>query len=323
MKKHVCILSVGRALGLQIHRHCATCWRPENHRNGDAHPSLHFYERKNRVRCFVCDMRGGHSCIDLVMGVLGISFSEAVNWIADRFPIPNVKPGRPAGSRAKEPQPYRVGSHGSDLEVLVRSGMFGQFSPAERSILIVLALFRDAETGLTQLSYAAIRRYAGVSSSATISTSLKKLARLHAIEVHPGARVGITRECSCYRVTLEDEKFLAHCNEVYRSVREEVAQERAYRHELRAARQKQPRQRPPATLSSQMREKEQHPTCEGLNLSSPIEVNDNKSLQAVKREIRFPADRRKCAVRSYFAKPNSSDSAIKERRNHETHRPGS
>jgi len=31
-------------------------------------PSLHFYERRNRVRCFVCDMRGGHSSIDLVMG---------------------------------------------------------------------------------------------------------------------------------------------------------------------------------------------------------------------------------------------------------------
>jgi hypothetical protein len=236
MKKHVRVLSVGHALGLQIHRNFAKCWRPENHRNGDAHPSLHFYERTNRVRCFVCDVRGGHSCIDLVMGVLGFSFGDAVNWIAERFDVPSVKPGRPVGSRAKEPQRYRVGIHGSELEVLVRSGMFGQLSPAQRSILMVLDIFRDAETGLTQLSYAGIGRYAGVSSSATISRSLKKLARLHAIEVHRGIRVGITRECSCYRATLEDEKFLARCNEVYLSSREEVAQERAYRHELRAAR---------------------------------------------------------------------------------------
>jgi hypothetical protein len=112
------------------------------------------YTFTNRVRCFVCDVRGGHSCIDLVVGFLRIGFGEAVNWIAERFTVPNVKVGRPVGSRAKEPQPYRVGSQGSELEVLVRSGMFGQLSPAERSILIALVLWRDAETGLTQLSYA-------------------------------------------------------------------------------------------------------------------------------------------------------------------------
>jgi hypothetical protein len=42
-------------------------------------------------------MIGGHSNLDLVMGVLGCDFGSAVLWIAERFPVPNVKVGRPAG----------------------------------------------------------------------------------------------------------------------------------------------------------------------------------------------------------------------------------
>jgi hypothetical protein len=217
IKKHVPVLQVGRALGLPIRHSRAKCWRLGNHRNGDADPSLHFYERRNRVRCFVCDMRGGHSCIDLVMGFLEIGFSEAVNWIAERFTVPNVKPGRPVGNHAAEIQPHRVGVHGSELEVLVRSGMFGALSAAERSILVVLAHYRDSETGLTRMSYQAIMRYAGIGWRKGVSQALARLQRLHAIQICRGPRIGITRECSCYRVTLEDPKFIERCNELYRT----------------------------------------------------------------------------------------------------------
>src|SRR5260370_6461374 len=122
IKKHVAMLDVGRALALRIGHRRAKCWRPEGHTHGDAEPSLHFYERRNRVRCFVCDMRGGHSSIDLVMGTLGIDFALAVRWIAERFTVPSVKVGRPVGSALVEPMPYRVGVHGSEWEVIVRSG---------------------------------------------------------------------------------------------------------------------------------------------------------------------------------------------------------
>src|SRR5215470_7692979 len=113
IRKYVPIFEVGRALGLHIRQRRAKCWRPENHRHGDANPSLYFYERKNRVRCFVCDMRGGHSNIDLVMGFLVISSGEAVRWIAERFWVPNIKPGRPIGRRSGDSvPPYRVGVGG-------------------------------------------------------------------------------------------------------------------------------------------------------------------------------------------------------------------
>ncbi len=304
IKKHVSIFEVAKSLGLRIHHRRARCWRIGNHRHGDADPSLHFLERKNRVRCFVCDMRGGHSNIDLAMGVLGIPFGDAVRWIAERFTVPNVKPGRPVGSHAAQAAPYRVGVHGSEFEVLVRSGMFGQLPAPERSVLVMLAHLRDPDSGLTRLSYAGIMRYAGVSSPATLARAIKQLVRLRAIEVHRGLRVGVTRECSAYRVTLDDPKFLDLCNEVCRISREEIAQERNYRRELSAKRQEKSRPRlalnttarggaaplhPP--FPSPFQEREKPSTCEGLNLFSMIEVISNKTLQCAKRETDFDARR--------------------------------
>jgi hypothetical protein len=230
-----------------------------------------------------------------------------LKWIAERFPVPNIKPGRPVGARGEGPRPHRVGAQGSELEFVVRSGMWGELYPAERSILVALLAFRDLETGLSQLSYAALSRYAGVHSPATIAKSLKRFARLHAIELHPGARIGITRTCSSYRVTLEDPKFVEHCNNVYRAARETVANERAHRKELRSQREQQSRSRrkghhlaavpskqvteaggyapPDPAFITVSPERENKLTCEGLNLSSVDEVNLNKSLHALKRKI--------------------------------------
>ncbi len=304
IKKNVSVLEVGKALGLRIRHRRAKCWRPDNHTHGDADPSLHFFERGNRVRCFVCDMRGGHSNIDLVMAVLSVPFGEAVRWIAEHFPVPNVKPGRPVGSHPAQATPYRVGVHGSNFEVLVRSGMFGRLPAPERSILVTLDHFRDPDTDLTHLSYTGIMRYAGVSSAATVARALKQLARLHAIEIHRGLRVGITRECSAYRVTVDDQKFLSLCNEVCRSSRERIAQERSYRRQLRSKREEasRPRIAPSVTpkggsaplhppFSPLQTDTEKPSTCEGLNLSSVREVLSNMTLQGVKRETRFSGQR--------------------------------
>lgn len=302
IKKNVPVLEVGKTLGLRIRHGRAKCWRPENHTHCDADPSLHFYERGNRVRCFVCDLRGGHSCIDLVMGFLDLDLRAAVRWIAERFPVPNVKPGHPIGRRTLEPTPYRVGASGSELEVLVRSGMFRQLSAAERSILLTLLVFRDPDSGLTIFSYAGLMRYAGIGSSASVARALKRLARLHAITIHRGLRVGITRECNSYRITLDDPKFLQLCNDLYGRNRELIAQERSYRGELRSKREEQARPRlalnttekggsaplhPPVFFPFQKQEKSKGKpsTCEGLNLSSLGEVSSNKPLHAVKRVI--------------------------------------
>jgi hypothetical protein len=313
MKKHVPVLEVGRALGLRIRHRKTQCWRPENHANGDTHPSLHFYERGNRVRCFVCDARGGHSCVDLMMGVLGLDLPSAVKWIAERFAVPNTKIGRPVGRRTADAVPFRVCVDGSDLEVLVRSGIFGQLSPAERSILITLRLFRDTQSGLTRLSYGAIMRYSGVGRRRNVSEALATLQRLHAIQVSRGARIGLVRECSVYRVTLDDPKFLTKCNEVFRADREEIAAERECREKLRFARrnlalapksknglsvtesgsQDQLRSDVPSSqggrpvyVNPTPTTESHEPSCEGLNLSSQRELMSNFSVPIGNREIR-------------------------------------
>ncbi len=314
MKKNVPVLEVAKALGMRIRRSRAQCWRPENHTHGDADPSLCFHGRRNRARCFVCDMRGGHSNVDLVMGVLGVDVGSAALWIAERFCVPSVKCGRPQGSLTKQPAPYRIGVRGSELEVLVRSGMFGQLSAPERSIVVALHEFRDPDSGLTRMSYRAIMRYSGIAGWTTLSKALSHLQRLHLIQVHQGARIGVRRECSVYRVTLEDEKFLERCNEIYNRSRKEIEQERMYRKQLRNDRQRRSRpegatsggsmvqeescstfaytnlaggQIPPAPLSERQhlpREKNTG-TCTGLNLSPTTGVKSNKALLAEEREI--------------------------------------
>jgi hypothetical protein len=322
IRENVPVLRVARALDMRIRHQRARCWRPEQHANRDAHPSLCFSPRHNRVRCMVCDMRGGHSCIDLVMGVLGIDTGSAVRWIADRFAVPNIKAGRPLGTGTKEIAPYRIGIHASPFEVLVRSGMFGELPAAERSILVTLETLKDPESGATCLSYQAIQRYAGVSSRTTVSKALKRLHQIHAIQISRGARIGITRACNTYRVTLEDEKFLSRCQEAFSSVREQIAKEREYRKTLRAAREKQARHnrtlntnaagglrvpRTPAFIVSQPPEtnqenKREEPNLKVQNLSTPSGQHVNKPVHANYRligvspggspERRFSRDRR-------------------------------
>jgi hypothetical protein len=312
VKKHVPVLDVGRALGLRIRHRRAKCWRPENHTHGDSEPSLHFYERRNRVRCFVCDMRGGHSSIDLVMGTLGVDFAQAVRWIAERFTVPSVKVGRPTGKNSASPAPYRVGVHGSEWEVIVRSGAWGGMTAAERSILVVLDYFKDSESGLTRISYCAIMRYSGIAKRANVSAAVKGLSRMGALQVSRGQRIGITRECSSYRVTLDNPKFLALCNGVFADARQEIAEEREYRAAQKRDRERAARKpsrpslqvviqntntvgglRPPAppvacvsnSNSKTQNQEKETPTCEGLNLCSPREPHANKSVPNGNREI--------------------------------------
>ena len=255
-------------------------------------------------------MKGGHSNLDLVMGVLDCDFGSAVLWVAERFPIPSVKVGRPAGNTLPFPLPYRVGVRGSEWEVIVRSGMWGMLSAAERSILLTLEHFKDSETGLTRLSYRAIMRYSGVAKLGNVSSAIKELRRIHALQSVPGLRCGLVRECSTYRVTLTDAKFLEICNEIYASARQEVAQERDYRASQKAKRQRDARKpsgpslqvitqntntagglRPPdhpdicVSNSKPAIQRQEAPTCEGLNLSSPGAARADLLLPPGQREI--------------------------------------
>lgn len=299
IKSNVPILGIARALGLRIRRGKAQCWRTGNHRHGDTDPSLRFFEKRNRCRCFVCDMKGGHSNVDLVLHVLGVDLGSAVQWIAERFPVPNTKIGRPVGNAPAHPMPYRAGVHGSEWEVIVRSGMWGAMTAAERSILVTLDQFKDPDSGVTKLSYRAIMRYSGVSKMANVSSAIKELRKMHVLQVSCGQRIGVTRECSAYRVTINEPKFLDLCNGVFISARAEVAQEREYRNSQKRERERSARKpsRPSlqvvkatqeARVSNPKTNREELSTCEGLNLSSPGEVHANKTLPPGQREISIP-----------------------------------
>jgi len=306
IKKFVPIKRVALELGFRIRQNRAKCWRIENHRHGDVDPSLRFHEKKNRVRCFVCDSRGGHSNIDLVMAVLSVDFRAAVRWIAEKFTVASVKRGRPVGrsDRAVSPPPFRVGTHNSDFDVLVRSGMFGELPSAERSILVTLDVFRDSDSGVTRLSYSGIMRYAGVSKRANVSRALAQLQKLHAIQISRGARIGIVRESSVYRVTLDDAKFLEHCDEIYQRDRQEIERDRQFRRELRLERQRSgrtprtpaggPAPRTPRMFLSNLDSNSQatpskKPPCTGQHLSS---LREPQAIKAVPRGNRENADSR-------------------------------
>jgi hypothetical protein len=315
IKRNVPVLDVARKLDLNIRENKTNCWQTGNHRHGDANPSLGFHVKRNRWRCFVCDTKGGHSNIDLVMGVLDCDFGSAVRWIAERFAVPNVKVGRPSAKSFPSATPYRAGVLGSDWEVVLRSGMWGLLSAAERSILFTLHGFQDAETGVTRLSYRAIMRYSGVAKPGNVSNAIKELRKLHALQSVPGLRSGVMRQCSTYRVTLADPKFLEMCNQIFAEARSEIALERQYRASLKAQRQRDARKpsgptlqnlhqnrtkeggfhppAPPVSLFSNSKTKpnsKRTTACEGLSLSSPGEVLANNSLPAGKREINTPDD---------------------------------
>ena len=88
------IEGVAQRLGLQVSRHKSLCPFHE-----DSHPSLTFHVAKNSFRCFACGAHGG--VIDFAMHVLGKSFIETCEWLANEHNViltewkPTDKPTEP------------------------------------------------------------------------------------------------------------------------------------------------------------------------------------------------------------------------------------
>jgi integrase len=319
IKKHVSVSAVAQELGLEVvSRTMARCWRGQNHRNADADPSLRFHLAKNRARCFVCDLVGGLSVIDLVMGVLERDFPSAVEWICERFPVPSAKRGSPIGPRSNWPQSYRTGVSGSEFESLIRSGVWAQLSPTQRSILPVLLAFRDSDTGVTTISYRGLMRYSGVGSPKSISRAIWRLQALHVLKVYRAERVGVVQSCSSYYLTLEDPQFIQLLNEVHSRHRASIDRERTFRSRLRSLRERETLgvrnslscmkvmvSAPTPILhvdflciENQLQLPHQGPnlSCTGELLSSPIEVQTNKPMHH--SEAREGSEQSACASKS-------------------------
>ncbi len=168
IREKIPIVDLARELGFNVQSYRARCWRTENHRNGDANPSLSFQKKTNRGMCFVCDQHTW-STIDLVMLYRGCERREAVSWITARFSVPLLPKGAHIEDREAWFPRFRASDTEAVLEMLVRSCLWRTLSHAERSILPVLATFATVNEGVAEISYRGLMRFSGVGSHATIA----------------------------------------------------------------------------------------------------------------------------------------------------------
>ena len=228
IKQHIPISDIARELGLSVRGYRMSCWRLENHRNGDSDPSVTFWKKKNRGRCWVCDEHAW-SNLDLVMMVLDCDFPAAVTWISERFAVPAAPPGKHLVQRQQWNPTYRVGCGYSRLEWVIRSGQWAELLPSQRSILAVLDTFTDPETSEATISYRGLARYGGVCSHATVRRALQYFVRIGLLEIEHGVGTDGFRSVSHYKLTFSSRRFLNLVNETYRHQREEVELDKAFR----------------------------------------------------------------------------------------------
>ncbi len=233
VRRKVAVQEVAGELGLRLSgRYRATCWRSENHRNGDRDPSISFQRKTNRGRCWICDEHPW-SNLDLVMMVRGCDFPAAVAWISDRFPVPPGKPGKHLIHRNGWHPRYRVGTSGSLFEWLVRAGLWADLPASHRSILVVLDTYTDTETGQATISYRGLMRYSGVRTKTTVRRALQHFLRIGLLEIEHGVGADGFRSVSRYKLTFNSPRFLNLVNEIHRHQREEIELDRVFRAEER------------------------------------------------------------------------------------------
>jgi hypothetical protein len=237
IRAKISIIAVARELGLTVSGYRARCWRTENHRNGDANPSIAFWKKKNKGRCFVCDPHVW-STIDLVMLYLDCDLRKASSWITDRFPVPPLPKGAHIRKRVSWSPRFHSGVAENVVTVLVRSGLWSTLNHAERSMLPVLVTFTDRDTGLAEISYRGLMRYSGVGSQATIADAIRHFEQMRLLRVVRMSGGLFLRRVNQYRLTLDDPEFQAVIMKVFQRQRDEIELERHLRAHERKTRLK-------------------------------------------------------------------------------------
>jgi hypothetical protein len=237
IKSKIAIADIAGELGLEVVGSMVRCWRPEKHQHGDRTPSVGIDRRRNRMRCFVCDQRA-YSGIDLVQMVQAIDTRGAIKWIASRFLVPTIPKGRHLPKVDEFRGLSRVGCGGA-LEMVIRSGLWSQFTASERAILPVFSELTEHGTSPVTLSYRGIRRFSGIRSDSTVAAVLRRFQTMHLLHVHRGMAENGLRACNSYELTLDDPHLQKAMLEIYESERHEIEAEREYRKEQRQRRQAQ------------------------------------------------------------------------------------
>ena len=239
IRTKVSIVAVSQELGLVVTGNRAHCWRTERHRNGDANPSISFWKKRNKGRCFVCDPHVW-STLDLVMLYLECDLPMAVSWITDRFLVPPLPKGCHIKKREAWSPRFTSGVAENVVTMLVRSGIWSSLSRAERSILPTLITFTDRETGLAQISYFGLMRYSGVASQATIAAAIRHFEQMRLLQiVRMRGELGF-RRVNQYRLTLDDPDFQTMVIKVFQNQRDEIELEKQLRFEQRKTKLNRP-----------------------------------------------------------------------------------
>lgn len=235
IRRKIPIQTIAYLLGIDVDKHhFAKCWRTENHPNGDANPSLHFLTRKNCAICFRCDSRAMTN-IDFVMAVRSCDFRGALRWFRQEYGrLPTLR-GRPAG--VVRDKPFRVGASGSDLEGLVRSGVFRSLSSKALRVLFVIDNLRE-DAAVRGIPYRTLLRYTGIGSKTTIKEALDELVALHLLEIRKSDQKSADPEPrNLYVLTPQDPKLLDLMNQTFRADRDGVDAECNYYRAAKLARQ--------------------------------------------------------------------------------------
>jgi hypothetical protein len=232
------IVEVAEALGLTV---CSNgnlrCWHPERHEHEDRTASVGIWKPHNRVKCFGCGTRP-LGPIDLVMDVRGWTDpGTAAKWIAAQFDVPYI----PKGRHIVAPNRDRwMAGHESEIELLIRSGLWAKLSPAARQLVPVLLEFslKDEGPGQTRslhMSYQAMLRYSGLCSPNAISRAVGELTKLGWMErlASDGPRTGPVRKVNTYRLTPHSDAVREAANAVWVQTSAEIETERQLRKEKR------------------------------------------------------------------------------------------
>jgi hypothetical protein len=235
------IRAVAERLGIRTSRGKFHCWRPENHTNGDADPSVAFWEPANRLKCFVCPLNA-IGPINLVMEYLQVDFRRAVDWIDENFPVERI-PARKPTEREKVRLP--VGRGESPMDFFVRSHIYSKLSPASRQLAPALLAFTDPEQGSTYAprkltaSYLAMMRYSGLRSPNAIKKALEELRIIGWLHPVPNKLNGLVKNVGSYSLTPYSEAVRELANALAIEERQAIEYEKAWAQQRRVERQRE------------------------------------------------------------------------------------
>ncbi len=223
IKVRVPIADVARALGVQVVGNSAHCWRP-GHQNGDRSPSIWFSKRSNRGQCHVCN-RNTWSNVDLVQLHLACTTAEAILWVAARFSVPTIERRHLSNKR---PTLSPVG-YGSNLEQLIRSGLWATLSGPEAKLLVTLTEFPG------KLSYSTLQMLSGVARS-SIPPALDRFRQMGLLRVKRANKTDALPGSSEYQLTWDDPGLQRLMSETYATTSREAEAQKELREAERSER---------------------------------------------------------------------------------------